>query len=945
MTLVHEQIQVLYEIALSIGEGDKLNAIARNALSAYLRKLNCSTGAIMQRVSNSESTEQFKTVISIPTRIEKNKIFREALYTISKPAKNKDEFNLQLPITSHFGVDGHYYIMDLPNFGLIILTKSGNELPIGTVALLEPLNRKLAQSCSAEYAKERDRLQSAALKNTANAIVITNVDGTIEWVNQSWCSLSGYSKEEAINKTPSMLKSGHHDKAFYAEMWTTILSGNVWHGDLVNKRKDDDLYIEEMTITPLFDDKGAITHFIGVKQDITKRKDIENKLRESEEKFRSIIENANDGIYLRDLDGVITFANEKFASIHGYSLNEVIGRKSWEFMHPEDLAEIKDSGEFDKVQSGEFTEGEERGLTKDGEVIYLDIRTAPLKVDSNIIGVFGIIRDISKRKQYEEKIKESEERFKSIANLLPQPIWETDLKGIYTYTNRAGHEQFGYTKADVRDGVFVMDLIAPEDRERAMASFKRSYKEKKYKVRQYTCMKSDGTRFPALIYYDTILKNDEPIGIRGITVDITDLKKIQDELLISQKNLTLQNKKYETLNEELTLMNEELTKAKEIAEYAEKAQADFLSTMSHEIRTPMNAVVGLTNILLTENPHPHQLSNLKTLEFSSQNLLNIINDILNFNKLESGNVILENIDFSIKEVLHGIFYAMKPLADEKNIDLSINIDESIPVNLVGDSTRLMQIINNLVSNCIKFTAKGRVIVHVSKEKEKGNEIWTHFEISDTGIGIEKENMSKIFDVFTQANNSTSRLFGGTGLGLPIVKKLLELQKSRIKVKSEIGVGSTFSFTIKYRKGEGLEKAAEPLFLDAEDDSLNNVEVLLVEDNKINQLVARQFLDRWGCVYEIADNGVEALEKLKKRTFQVILMDLQMPVMDGYQATKKIRNSKDKRISGLPIIALSASALMEIKEKTRKIGMDGFVTKPFIPVQLFNTIKQAVGRSA
>jgi PAS domain S-box-containing protein len=945
MTLVHDQIQVLYEIALSIGEGDKLNAIARNALSAYLRKLNCSSGAVLQKLNESGNTEQFKTITSIPTRIEKNKIFQEAILAISKNTEAKDGFNSQLPISNTVGVDGHYYIMDLPDFGLIILTKSGSELTFDTLSLLEPLNRKLAQSCSAELTKERDHLQSAALKNTANAIVITDVEGTIEWVNQAWCSLSGYSKEEAINQNPGIFKSDHHDKAFYTEMWTTILSGNVWHGDLMNKRKDDNLYIEEMTITPLFDDKGAITHFIGVKQDITERKDIENKLLESEEKFRSIIENANDGIYLRDLDGVITFANEKFASIHGYSLKEVIGRKSWEFLHPEDLTKIKDTGEFDKVQSGEFTEGEERGLTKDGEVIYLDIRTAPFMLDLNIIGVFGIIRDITKRKQNEEKIRESEERFKSIANLLPQPIWETNLNGYYTYTNRAGHKQFGYTKADISKGVFVTDLIAPEDRERAMTSFKKSYKEKNFKVRQFNCIKKDGSRFPALIYYDSILKEGSSIGIRGITVDITDLKQIQDELIVSQENLTVQNKKYETLNEELISINERLTKAKESAESAEKAQADFLSTMSHEIRTPMNAVVGLTNILLTENPQDYQLSNLKTLEFSSQNLLNIINDILNFNKLESGNVILENIDFSIKEVLHGIFYAMKPLADEKNIDLSINIDESIPVNLVGDSTRLMQIINNLVSNCIKFTTKGGVVVHVSKEKEKGNEIWTHFEISDTGIGIAKENMSKIFDAFKQAKNSTSRLYGGTGLGLPIVKKLLELQKSRIKVKSEIDVGSTFSFTIKYRKGEGLDKAAEPLFLVAEDDSLNNVEILLVEDNKINQLVARQFLDRWGCVYEIADNGEIALEKLKERTYQVILMDLQMPVLDGYQTTKKIRSSKDKKISGLPIIALSASALMEIKEKAKKIGMDGFVTKPFVPVQLFNTIKQSVYKSS
>ncbi|MBN2236745.1 MAG: PAS domain S-box protein [Bacteroidales bacterium] len=940
MISAYEQIQVLYEISLSIGEGNTLKTIARNALSAYLRKLNCSTGAILQKIKVTGESEYYKTIVSIPLRIDKNALFQEAVREIPMCKEDSISKNIELARFKQVDDENYFYIFDLPEFGVIVLTKTGNSLPSGSIPLLEPLNRKLAQTCLAELAKQKDLLQSVALSNTANAIVITNLEGIIEWVNPSWCSLTCYSKEDAVGNPIRILNSGYQDLFFYKELWDTILSGNVWRGEIINKRKDGNLYLEETTITPIINAEGKITNFVGVNQDITERKDMENKLRESEEKFRSIIENANDGIYLRNLDGVITFANEKFAQIHGYTLSEVIGRKSWEFLHPDDLKKIESDGELRKVQKGEYTEGEERGLTKSGETIYLDIRTAPLMIDLKIIGIFGIIRDITNRKNYEEKIRESEERFKSMADLLPQPIWETNVEGYYAYTNKAGYQQFGYSDEDMKNKVYFSELIAPENRKEAMQVFLNSYKEKDFSVKQYTCITKSGKRFPALIYYDVLLKEGKPAGMRGITVDITDLKQTQEKLIESQKRLTLQNKNYELLNQQLIHTNKELIVAKELAEIAEKAQSDFLSTMSHEIRTPMNAVVGLTNILLAENPQEHQVSNLKTLKFSSQNLLNIINNILDFNKLESDNVIIENIDFKIKEVVDGIYFAMKPMANEKGIDLDFYIDKNIPKGLVGDSTRLVQILNNLVSNCIKFTNVGGVTVRIDKIKDKEKDIWVRFEVSDTGIGIKKKNITKIFEAFKQAENNTARIYGGTGLGLPIVKKMLELQNSQIHVKSKIGVGSQFYFELKYRIGEEVDENLAFSTTEEEDASLMGISILVVEDNKINQIVVKQFLERWGCQPEFADNGMIALEKISQTNFDVVLMDLQMPEMDGYQATKKIRKLKNKNQRELPIIALSASALKEIKDKTKKIGMDGFVTKPFVPIQLFNAIKNA-----
>jgi len=935
----YQHIQVLLEIALAIGEGHHLHSVAKKALSAYLRKLNCSSGAIYQYSElQKETTDQ---VSSIPNKIENHAAF---LYLKREvPGFFSNAQTVKYPSVVHIEQDMHAYLMELQGFGRMVLIKNGTTFSNKFISLLEPVNKKLAHACLAEQTKEKDLLQSAALNHIANAIVITNPFGEIVWVNEAWCNHTGYTKNDAIGQKTSMLNSGYHTKEFFDKLWKTILAGKVWQGEIFNKRADNEVFVEDTTITPLIDNSGLITHFIGVSKDITERRDMEEKLRESEEKFRSIIENANDGIYLRDLEGTITFANEKFARIHEYPLNEIIGRKSWAFLHPDDLKKIQQEGELERVQQGDFTEGEERGLTKSGKVIYLDIRTAPLVVDKKIIGIFGIIRDITKRKAFEEQIRESEERFKSTANLLPQPIWETNINGYYTYTNKAGFEQFGYTEKELRNNVYFTDLIAPQQREKAMKEFGRAFINQEPMVREFMCVRRDGSTFPALIYSDIILKEGNLVGMRGITVDITDLKNIQEKLLQSQQDLMVQNARYEKLNDELVHTNKELTKAKETAEFAEQAQSNFLSTMSHEIRTPMNAVVGLTNILLTENPVAHQIKNLKTLKFSSQNLLSIINNILDFNKLESGNVIIEKIDFNIQDLIDGVYFSMQPLAKHKDIELQFSIDKQVPLQLVGDSTRLVQIINNLVSNCLKFTSKGHVKVGVSSVRKHQNEVWLRFDVEDTGIGIADEHIEKIFDAFKQAEESTSRMYGGTGLGLPIVKKLLELQDSSIQVKSELGVGTHFTFTLKYQIGEENTVSDDLIKLEEENNSLNNIQVLVVEDNKVNQIVVSQFLNRWGCNYDIADNGLNALEKIKERAYQLILMDLQMPELDGYETTKIIRKNERETKQHIPIIALSASALMEIRAKTRKIGMDGFVTKPFMPDQLFNTMKHFVNK--
>jgi PAS domain S-box-containing protein len=384
---------------------------------------------------------------------------------------------------------------------------------------------------------------------------------------------------------------------------------------------------------------------------------------------------------------------------------------------------------------------------------------------------------------------------------------------------------------------------------------------------------------------------------------------------------------------------QELIKAKEEAIKASRTKAQFLSSMSHEIRTPMNAVIGMTHLLLENEPRKDQMEDLNTLKFSSENLVTIINDILDFSKIDSGKIEFEDIDFSLKYITSSIHHALSGPALDKGIKLQLNYDAALPEFVKGDPVRLSQVLNNLVGNAIKFTNKGHVMIQVGLKSFHKNEIDIDFSVLDTGIGIPENKLTAIFDNFTQASSDTTRNYGGTGLGLAISKQLVELQGGKINVESIEGKGSKFCFSLKFKmadenaKQSGVEQSKSNNFITH---SLKGVKVLLAEDNKINQVVAGKFLSKWDVEMDIAENGEEALKMIQNKDYNLILMDLQMPIMDGFEATRKIRNLGGKYLK-IPIIALTASAVLEIHEEAISAGMDDFVTKPFDPKLLNSKI--------
>jgi signal transduction histidine kinase len=397
------------------------------------------------------------------------------------------------------------------------------------------------------------------------------------------------------------------------------------------------------------------------------------------------------------------------------------------------------------------------------------------------------------------------------------------------------------------------------------------------------------------------------------------------------------------LREKVKEKTAELEMEMERAENSEKAKEQFLANMSHEIRTPLNAILGMTRLLLEKNPREDQLRYLNAISESSDNLLVIINDILDLSKIEAGKILFEKIVFSPKERTETVVNTLLFQAMAKGLELDFQTDPDVPERVEGDPYRLNQVLINLVGNAIKFTDQGKVLIHTQLESQDDKAIQLKFSVSDTGIGISKDKLQHIFNMFTQESSSTTRKFGGTGLGLAICKRLIELQGGRIEVESEMNKGSVFSFVIPYQHATTAPTDTDHKTHSDVKASLSNLRILLAEDNEFNKMVAVDTLEEMipGAVIDVAVNGKAAVELATRNTYDIILMDIQMPEMDGYEATKLIRSYNDEKINSIPIIAMTASVIKAEVDKCFECGMNAFVGKPFNPEELMETISKNI----
>jgi PAS domain S-box-containing protein len=642
---------------------------------------------------------------------------------------------------------------------------------------------------------------------------------------------------------------------------------------------------------------------------------LQEHLETKEKQYRELIENAEEVIYELDEDGKFTYLNPTTEVITEYTQAELLHKPYWRILHPDNKEDVMDFYMTQTKSRQVKSYYEVAIVTATGRTVWLS-QNVRLFISENgwIHKVSVIARDITLLKETQDKLKKSEKQYRLIStnskDLISLYDVDIDSDPIRSYVSPSVKDILGYEQEEVI-GQSPFKFIHPEDVERMKKNVHPATLNGEMAFAEYRAVRKDG-KYIWMESYSQPYVDDEGkvIGFQTSARDITKRKETE----ISLKE------------------------AKEKAEEATNAKSQFLSMMSHEIRTPMNAVIGLTNFLLEENPREDQMRHLKLLKFSSENLLTIINDILDFSKIEAGKVQIESIPIHLANFLNDIVQSIKIKADDKGIMMTSSYDEKLPSAIYGDPVRISQVINNLLSNAIKFTKRGKVEFIVNYAGADHGRSVIAFSVKDTGIGIEQDKLEIIFDQFSQANTDTARMFGGTGLGLAITKKLLNLMGSEITVKSQLGEGSEFSFAL------NVEEAKAVQLLDKDNQLRANrrnhaAHILLVEDNDVNQIVATNFLTKWGYRVTIANNGKEALEMVKHKSYHLILIDLQMPEMDGYEATSKIRGMSEPYFEKIPIIAITASTMANMENKLTSVGITDYITKPFRSKDLEEKILQ------
>lgn len=506
----------------------------------------------------------------------------------------------------------------------------------------------------------------------------------------------------------------------------------------------------------------------------------------------------------------------------------------------------------------------------------------------------------------------------------------------FIYINRGAVEQVGYSQEELMR-MTPLD-IKPKFDESRFRALLQDVISSSSQGRHFTTVHQhkSGNLVPVEIFLQHIALEDESDRFIAIVRDITEREK-------AERNLTAYRQDLEGL---VKLRTAELLQAKEQAEQANKTKSEFLANMSHEIRTPMNGIIGMMNLALQTNLDDRQRNYISKAVQSTENLLSILNGILDFSKIEAGKLEMEELDFLLEDAVDNMLNLININADEKGVLLDVHIENDVPRPLVGDPLRLAQVLINLVSNAVKFSREGDAVsLVIALEGETASEALLHFSVRDTGIGMTEKQRHRLFQAFSQSDSSTTRKYGGTGLGLIISKSIVLMMSGDIWVESELGVGSTFHFTAYLGKQQGatvngkVKDAVSRSTMGAPIARLRGARVLLVEDNPVNLEVARELLLVKGMLVSTAENGQEALDILETEAFDVVLMDCQMPVMDGYEATRRIRTKKG--FENLPVIAMTANAMKEDVEKALAAGMVGHIAKPFHPEVMFSTIARWV----
>jgi two-component system, sensor histidine kinase and response regulator len=727
--------------------------------------------------------------------------------------------------------------------------------------------------------------------------------GRVLEVNRSFVEMFGYGASEVVGM-PAVDFVAPESREAVTEHISTMSPEPY---EAVALRKDGTTFNVEIR-GKSSEYQGRVVRLTAIR-DITARKRAEKKLREAEHRYRALVEKVPAVVYLQEIGGADTamYMSPRIEALTGYSPEDCRNVElRWLMVHPEDRERMQSEDES-PARPGEVVTTEYRVVHRDGHTVW--VRNESVVVEDEETGTRywqGFMLDITEAKKAEEALRKSEERYRLVARATDETIWDSDILADEQTWNGAVETMFGYPPEQRTSTAWWEDHIHPGDRERILASVD-AVLEAGGEVwsEEYRFRHADG-EYSSVVDRAYVVRDAEgmPTRMIGSMSDITGRKQYEREL----------------------------RRAREEAERANRAKSEFLANMSHEIRTPMNGILGMAELLLDTPLDEEQREFAETVRLSGQNLMMIINDILDFSKIEAGAMRLETIDLDLRSTVEDVTVLLGGRAQDKGLELASLVEHDVPEALRGDPGRLRQILTNLLGNAVKFTDQGEVIVRVELVAEDKKTATVRFEVSDTGIGISPEKQRRLFLAFTQADASTTRRYGGTGLGLAISKQLVTLMGGEMRVQSEPGGGSTFSFTVTLEKQPEYAGHARNVPVD-----LAGRRALVVDDNRANRTILEKQLSSWRVKTTAVEGGQEALEELRSagEPYDLAVLDMQMPVMDGIELARKIK--ADPALSPIRLVLLTSMGRRGEDEVASQSGIEAYLTKPVRQSDLYDAL--------
>ena len=799
----------------------------------------------------------------------------------------------------------------------------------GPTDSLERLSQLMAGLVEERSAAQRALVQQKFALDQHAIVSITDHRGIITYANDKFCQISGFSRDELLGRSHRIVNSGRHPSGFFAEMWHTIMDGQVWHGEICNRTKAGEDYWVAATIVPQLTADGQPHQYIAIRTDITERKRMEAELEDSRRFLQSITDSMGEGVFSLDRNGFCTFLNPEAERLLGWSLEDLRGTPLHDAVHYKDRqgnpVARENCAVLNSVRRGKAYRSEtDHFVRRDGTVFPIAITTVPLREEGRIVGSVTVFQDITERQRMLTALQESEERLTVALDASNTGLWDWNPVTDHAYFSDRWLGMLGYAPGELPPcGATWLGLLHEDDRDRVLAILEEHVAGRLAVYEVEFRMHHKSGAWAWILSAGKVTERDaagQPTRITGIHKDVTDRKRTEDEL----------------------------ARAKEEADRANRQKSDFLANMSHEIRTPMNAVIGLSHLMMKTDLTPRQRDYLDKIHASSRSLLGIINDILDFSKVEAGKLTIEAIPFHVGDVLQEVAAVVLPKLREKGLELIVDLNDDVPGTLVGDPLRLGQVILNLVSNAVKFTERGEVVVTVGGRIGTGDDYRLEVEVCDTGIGMSPDQTAALFRPFTQADSSTTRRFGGTGLGLAICRQLVELMGGAVSVESRPREGSIFRFSIRCRVATG----------DTADDRLPrhlmDRRVLVVDDSDAVRSILTDMLERFGLAVEAVADGLSALRRLEegqdgtRPPVELVVLDWRMPDLDGVETLRRLRALPGAQPAVVMTTAYGADGVQGALDG----GLDGMpapagpvtavLEKPVTPSAMFDSVMMALG---